>query len=144
MFIWFGFSGDFKSAIPYCQQSCETVGVVYGSNSVEVADEKVKLSQLLFHTMLWVNSITQTTKQQMNISIVVFLSMMMMIPRTCARGKVIDLSIMISQVTVKRDESSFLISCLMIKFMKARNHALMLIGHAYQPRTYSSNHMVMH
>ena len=42
-------TGDFKSAIPYCQQSCETVGVVYGNNSVEVADVKEKLSQLLFH-----------------------------------------------------------------------------------------------
>ena len=41
--------GDFKSAVSYCQQSCATVGVVYGSNSVEVADEKEKLSQLLFH-----------------------------------------------------------------------------------------------
>ena len=47
MFIFL--TGDFKSAIPYCQQSCETVGVVYGNNSVEVADVKEKLSQLLFH-----------------------------------------------------------------------------------------------
>ena len=43
------FTGDFKSAVPYCQQSCEAVGVVYGYNSVEVADEKEKISQLLFH-----------------------------------------------------------------------------------------------
>ena len=49
MFIWFILTGDFKSAVPYCRQSCEAVGVVYGNNSVEVADEKEKLSQLLFH-----------------------------------------------------------------------------------------------
>ena len=41
--------GDFQSAVPYCERSCETVGVVYGRNSVEVGNEKEKLSQLLFH-----------------------------------------------------------------------------------------------
>ena len=41
--------GDFQSAVPYCKRSCETVGVVYGRNSVEVGNEKEKLSQLLFH-----------------------------------------------------------------------------------------------
>ena len=43
------FPGDFQSAVSHCQNSCEAVGVVYGSNSVEVAQEKEKLSQLLFH-----------------------------------------------------------------------------------------------
>ena len=42
-------TGDFQSAVPYCQKSCEVVGVVYGNNSIELADEVQKISQLLFH-----------------------------------------------------------------------------------------------
>ena len=45
-------AGDFQSALPYCQQSCEAVGVIYGSQSVELAYEKEKLSQLLFHRLV--------------------------------------------------------------------------------------------
>ena len=43
-------TGDSKSAVHYCELSCQTVEVVHGNNSLELANELQKLAQLLFHT----------------------------------------------------------------------------------------------
>ena len=42
-------AGDFQTACHYSEQSYKAVEVVYGSNSIELANESQKLAQLFFH-----------------------------------------------------------------------------------------------
>lgn len=43
------YAGEFESACHYCAISCAAIEAVFGSTSIEWAQEQMKLAQLLFN-----------------------------------------------------------------------------------------------
>ena len=54
------YSGQFKMASKYLQESLEIVKVIYGSESIEVANELRKLSEVLISAHKWKHALEVT------------------------------------------------------------------------------------